>query len=254
MAELLAEGYRRLFKGKRFYIVMGVIAAIAVMFTVLYKFINSMSGGIGNTSGIRMPADPLLFDAIGILPLLIGIAAGMLIVQDFKNNTIRNKVIIGHSRVKIYLANWIVSVTVMIIYMAVYLVVAAALGGIILGFEEFPTKEMTVNLVHFFFIELAMTSLIVFLCNTMKNTGGFVLAITMHYIVDMFSLALMLLNKHPKVQEIVSEAVPSLQMNIVQQGYNESHDHSMRMILFMVIITVVSTIGGALLFKKSDLK
>ena len=73
-------------------------------------------------------------------------------------------------------------------------------------------------------------------------------------IVDMFSLALMLLNKHPKVQEIVSEAVPSLQMNIVQQGYNESHDHSMRMILFMVIITVVSTIGGALLFKKSDLK
>ena len=255
MANLLAEGYRRLFKGKRFYIVMGVLAGIAVLFTLLYHFINSMASGMiggGVESGI--PADPLLFDDIGVLPLLIGIAAGMLIVQDFRNNTIRNKVIVGHSRIKIYLANWIVSVTVMLIYMLVYLVVAGVIGGIILGFEDFPQKEMFVNLLHVFFIELAMTSLIVFLCNTMKNVGGFVLSIKMHYIVDMFSLALMLLNKHPKVQEIVREAVPSLQMSIVQQGYNESHAHSGRMIIFMVIITVVSTVGGALLFRKSDLK
>ena len=135
MAELLAEGYRRLFKGKRFYIVMGVVAAIAVLFTMLYHFINSMASGlIGGGLDEGIPADPLLFEGIGVMPLLVGIAAGMLIVQDFRNNTIRNKVIIGHSRIKIYLANWIVSVTVMLIYLAVYLLFVIAFGGIILGF------------------------------------------------------------------------------------------------------------------------
>lgn len=255
MAELLAEGYRRLFKGKRFYIVMGVIAAIAVLFTLLYHFINSMASGlIGGGLDEGIPADPLLFDCIGVMPLLVGIAAGMLIVQDFRNNTIRNKVIVGHSRVKIYLANWIVSVTVMLIYMAVYLVIAAALGGIILGFKEFPSKAIFLNLLHTLLIELAMTSLIVFLCNTMKNVGGFVLSITMHYIVDMFSLMLMLLNKYPKVQEIISEAVPTFQMNMIKNGYDQIQTHGVRMALFMLAITAVSTAAGALLFKKSDLK
>lgn len=255
MAELLAEGYRRLFKGKRFYIVMGVIAAIAVLFTLLYHFINSMASGlIGGGLDEGIPADPLLFDCIGVMPLLVGIAAGMLIVQDFRNNTIRNKIIIGHSRINIYLANWIVSVTVMLIYMAVYLVIAAALGGIILGFKEFPSKAIFLNLLHTLLIELAMTSLIVFLCNTMKNVGGFVLSITMHYIVDMFSLMLMLLNKYPKVQEIISEAVPTFQMNMIKNGYDQIQTHGVRMALFMLAITAVSTAAGALLFKKSDLK
>ncbi len=256
MANLLAEGYRRLFKGKRFYIVLAVVIAISVMFTLLYMAVNKLAGGMvmGEEDAPMIPADPLLFDNIGITPLLVGIAAGMLIVQDFRNNTIRNKIIIGHSRVKIYMANWIVSVTVMVIYMIAYLAVSILLGAIILGFEEFPSKAIFINLLHVFFIELAMTSLIVFLCNTMKNVGGFVLAITMHYIVDMFSLSLMLLNKHEKAQQIIREAVPSLQMSIIQQNYTEIHANGVRMILFMVAITVVSTVAGALLFRKSDLK
>ena len=212
------------------------------------------SGLIGGGLDEGIPADPLLFDCIGVMPLLVGIAAGMLIVQDFRNNTIRNKVIVGHSRVKIYLANWIVSVTVMLIYMAVYLVIAASLGGIILGFKEFPSKAIFLNLLHTLLIELAMTSLIVFLCNTMKNVGGFVLSITMHYVVDMFSLMLMLLNKYPKVQEIISEAVPTFQMNMIKNGYDQIQTHGVRMALFMLAITAVSTVGGALLFKRSDLK
>ena len=255
MAELLAEGYRRLFKGKRFYIVMGVVAAIAVLFTMLYHFINSMASGlIGGGLDEGIPADSLLFEGIGVMPLLVGIAAGMLIVQDFRNNTIRNKVIIGHSRIKIYLANWIVSVTVMLIYLAVYLLFVIAFGGIILGFDEFPSKATMLNLLHVLLIELAMTSFIVFLCNTMKNVGGFVLSITMHYVVDMFSLVLMLLNRHPKIQEIISEAVPTFQMSLIKNGYDEIQKHGVRMALFMLAITAVSTVVGALLFKRSDLK
>lgn len=260
MCNLLAEGYRRLFKGKRFYIVMAVMAAIPALFALLYSASNSFMEAASRQEGeaaeifadMRSYADDLLFSHTGVMVLLVGITAGMLIVQDFRNNTIRNKIIVGHSRTEIYLANLIVSLTVMMIYEAVYLVVAIAFGGLLLGFRDFPNTDIIVNMLLVLPIEMAMTSLIVFLCTSMKNVGGFVLSISMHYIVSMFSLALLLLHKHPKIMEIVKEAVPSYQMDLIGNG--PIPEHWLRMILFMFGITLISTIGGILIFKKSDLK
>ncbi|MBR6967706.1 MAG: ABC transporter permease [Ruminococcus sp.] len=260
MSELLAEGYRRLFKGKRFYIVMIAMAVIAVLLTLIFAASNYIiNAEIKNETGaaelletMKTYADDLLFKNSGILVMLVGITAGMLIVQDFRNNTIRNKIIIGHSRTNIYLANLIISVTVMLIYEAVYVIAALILGGIMLGFRNFPNKEVIVNLLLLLPIELAMTSIIVFLCNTMKNVGGFVLSITMHIIVSLFSMVPLLLNKHPKIQELIMEAVPSFQMDMLGNG--DIPEHWLRMMLLMFAITFVSTICGILSFKKSDLK
>ena len=40
MANLLAEGYRRLFKGKRFYIVLAVIIAIPTIAAVFLRIVE----------------------------------------------------------------------------------------------------------------------------------------------------------------------------------------------------------------------
>ena len=253
MANLLAEGYRRLFKGKRFYIVGIVLIGLTILLTFMYLMINKMMSS-QDVEEFKMTADSLLMAMNGDMPLFIGITAGMLIVQDFRNNTIRNKVIIGHSRTNIYLANWIVSVSVMLIYMFAFYITVLIFGAIMLGFEEFPSTAIFVNMLHSLAIQLAVTSLIVFLCNTMKNIGGFVLSITMHYIVSMFSLVLQLMErKYPKLAELTNEAVPSLQMSIIQ-NYEKIPKHSVRMFVFMFAITIVSTVAGILLFQKSDLK
>lgn len=262
MVNLLAENYRRLFKGKRFYIVLAVIMGLAVLYTLLYYFLNHFMDNMAteNMEGVEVQienskiyADSLLFMMKSDMPLLIGITAGMLIVQDFRNNTIRNKVVIGHSRANIYLSNFIVSETVMLIYEAAYFAVAAIVGGLALGFKEFPSKDIVGLLLMTLPVQMAITSLIVFLCNTMKNIGGFVLSITMTYIVGIFSLALALLDKFPKAQELVGEIIPSLQMSMLLKC-NEVPDNALRMVLFMVGITILSTLGGILLFRKSDLK
>ncbi|WP_297958919.1 ABC transporter permease [uncultured Ruminococcus sp.] len=262
MFNLLAENYRRLFKGKRFYIVLAVIVGVAVLFTLLYYFLNSLMTGIpaNELEGVevqvensKLYADSLLFTLKSDMPLLIGITAGMLIVQDFRNNTIRNKIIIGHSRTNIYLCTFIVSQTVMLIYEAAYFVTAALVGGIVLGFDKFPSGDMVGQLLMTLPVQMALTSIIVFFCNTMKNIGGFVLSITMTYIVGIFSIALGLLNKFPKAQELVGEIVPTLQMNMILSS-DGVPEHAARMIVFMIAITVVSTISGIFLFRRSDLK
>ena len=91
MANLLAEGYRRLFKGKRFYIVGIVLIGLTILLTFMYLMINKMMSS-QDVEEFKMTADSLLMAMNGDMPLFIGITAGMLIVQDFRNNTIRNKV------------------------------------------------------------------------------------------------------------------------------------------------------------------
>ena len=107
MVNLLAEGYRRLFKGKRFYIVLAVIVGVAAFVLTLVTILSSTFDDSASPK-----ADGMLFMMTGTMPLLISITAGLLIVQDFRNNTIRNKIIVGHSRTNIYLASLIVSITV----------------------------------------------------------------------------------------------------------------------------------------------
>lgn len=262
MVNLLAENYRRLFKGKRFYIVLAVIVGVAFLFSLLYLFLNKLvsQADMSNMEGVevqvadmKMYADSLLFAMKTDMPLLIGITAGMLIVQDFRNNTIRNKIVIGHSRTNIYLSNLIVSETVMLIYELAFFVAVLIFGGIILGFKEFPSEDIIINLLLTLPVQMAMTALIVFLCNTMKNVGGFVLSITMTYIVNIFSFALQFLNKHEKAQELVREVIPSLQMNLILSS-DGVPEHAARMVVLMVAITIISTVGGILLFNKADLK
>ena len=65
MRESLAEGYRRLFKGKRFYIVLSVIVGFAVLVLSFVKVFDS-----DHTAR----ADGMLFMMTGTLPLLISIA------------------------------------------------------------------------------------------------------------------------------------------------------------------------------------
>ena len=248
MVNLLAEGYRRLFKGKRFYIVLAVIVGVAAFVLTLVTILSSTFDDSASPK-----ADGMLFMMTGTMPLLISIAAGLLIVQDFRNNTIRNKIIVGHSRTNIYLASLIVSITVAVIYQFAFWLTVIGLGSILMGFNEFPSKAIFVNMFVALVIQLTFTAVIVFLCNSMKNIGGFVISLTMHYIVSMLS-AFLLFVKSEKVQELITELVPSYQVNIVEYGYTEVPEHLPVILLADLAIIVVTTIGGILIFNKSDLK
>lgn len=244
MANLLAEGYRRLFKGKRFYIVLAVIVGVAALILTFVKIFDTE-----HTARV----DGMIFMMTGTMPLLISITAGLLIVQDFRNNTVRNKIIIGHSRTKIYLANLIVSCTVAVIYQLAFWLVTIALGGILLQFEFFPSGEIFANMGLALVIQLTFTAVIVFLCNSMRNIGGFVISLIMHEIVLMASVV-MLLIKSEKVQNFISEIVPSFQIEIVKYGYMDYPEKVYISLIADAVIFIAATIGGILIFNKSDLK
>ena len=251
MANLLAEAFRRLFKGKRFYVVLIVLCCIA-------SFIPLLNFLLADSMEERGHADQLLFILAGQIPMFVSIAAGLLICQDFRNNTIRNKIIIGHSRASIYMANLIMSLVTMLIYYLANIIVVIILGNVLMsGFESFPSVGIFQKMLMIVAIETAFTSTIVFICNTMKTTGGFVLSLCMHYILSTFEPFLGLVpGKYRKAVDFIMEVVPSFQITLVV--YNTKADGVPEkwyiILTACVIITVATTVLGIEAFNKSDLK
>lgn len=248
MAELLAEGYRRLFKGKRFYIVLTILCCLGLLYIALYRYAEKIIG-----DGMGLDADFLLFSNLGIMPLFIAIAGGMLIRADFANNTIRNKIIIGHSRLNIYLANWIVTASIALIYEAVFALLVLAIGIPVLGAGTIPSKEITYNFLITIPLLLAFVSIIVFLCSVLRNLAGSIISIAMHYIAEMIAIPLFYI-KNEDLRQFIYEAVPSLQMSIIQQGFDQIPDHAVLLPTYSIIISIIFTIAGIYLFNKADLK
>ena len=244
MANLLAEGYRRLFKGKRFYIVLAVIIAIPTIAAVFLRIVEKRALNLGGA---------LVFSLIGTMSMFISITAGLFIINDFKNNTIRNKIIIGHSRANIYLANLIISLTVAFIYQIVFWLTLIAFGKTIMRFDAFPSKEIFQNMLLTLAIIFAFTSCFVFICTTLKNTGGFALSLMLDTVVSMLVLLVMIIPKK-EISKILSIAVPSMQKNSLSNNPTVVPDNIWWMILIDIGICVVVTIAGIEIFKRSDLK
>ena len=185
--------------------------------------------------------------------MFISITAGLFIINDFKNNTIRNKIIIGHSRANIYLANLIISLTVAFIYQMVFWLTLIVFGKTIMRFDAFPSKEIFQNMLLTLAIIFAFTSCFVFICTTLKNTGGFALSLMLDTVVSMLVLLVMIIPKK-EISKILSIAVPSMQKNSLSNNPTVVPDNIWWMILIDIGICVVVTIAGIEIFKRSDLK
>jgi len=193
MSELLAEGFRRLFKGVRFYVVLALTVFIPAFVTIFVYIVDGKGSGV---------ADYLLFFLTGTMTMFISITAGMFIVNDFKNNTIRNKIIVGHSRSSIYLANLIISLFVAVVYQLAYWLTLIALGKLFDEFTIFPCKDVYTNMLLTMVIIFAFTSAIVFVCNSMRNTGGFVLSLMMDTIISTVAGIVVMFSRSDKVEKI----------------------------------------------------
>lgn len=177
MIDLLSATLPRAFKTKRF--IFSLIIMIAIPSLIMW-----VSVSIGD----KLFMDPFPFFMNTFMPMIIAITGGLFISKDYTNNTIRNKIIIGHSRPRIYMANWITSVLITLVLLFGYLIFIFSVGVPIFGFSEFFEFG-------FFFKKLLLTlcplitfaSITVFICMTVKGTSGTVLSFMFYYALMMFS-------------------------------------------------------------------
>lgn len=148
MNKLLSAGFARLKKDKFFWVCVGLMAAVA-WYTVFTVCLNRKE-----YDGYNVGLDAILFGHVSCMGILTAAFSGLFIGTEYSGGTIRNKLVIGHTRRDIYLSFLIISITAGLIICLSYILAAMIPGLILLGFSEGVMGEM----LQVFFLILLMTA------------------------------------------------------------------------------------------------
>lgn len=140
MSNLLHSNFSRLWKNKIFWLCMGgmLIYAVAYMLTASQKTFSYATGE-------AYTLEDYYFQFLIYAGFFFAVISSMFLGTDYSDGTIRNKLIVGHFRSTVYLANLIVTFVAGCLIMGVWFI-GALVGVPALGFFTFSP----VNLMGYF--------------------------------------------------------------------------------------------------------
>lgn len=262
MSKLLNAGFVRMFKSKAFWI----FPAIMSLFFILSA--NNSSHSIGEFLS-KHSIFSVLF-AAGFCSMFFG--------TDYNDGTIRNKLIIGHSRLSVYLSNLIIALSAQIIFFAVYSVFCVIMVWIR---GDLFQSEITSIIIYTLIINIAFTAIFVLIAMLTKSKAisaivsvivALVLISAGFYINsrlsepefnDYFKLTengieieenaeknpLYLEGTAREVFEFFREFLPTSQ----SLDLAENNDLKPTMIPYNLLIAAAATTAGLLVFRKKDI-
>lgn len=277
MRNLLNESFARLRKNTTFKVCLIIVIAIPVLLISLEKILMQLPGNVSdgeNAHGFNA-ADNCLFLLTELLPLFIAISPGFFISSDFRQNTIRNKIICGYSRTSIYMTNWITSVCITLIFHIVSTVVSMVLGSVLFAPGDIFTKENIYYSLVCIPVLISFTSITVTMSMMIRNAAGAIFSYFIHEISALFSMITMFL-KSAGLEKFITLFTPYTQLQIVTYrnyyslenmiddidgdimnivGYHipKGFD-AVALPLYAVIMIVIVTALGIWHFNKTDIK
>ncbi|MBR4626321.1 MAG: ABC transporter permease [Ruminococcus sp.] len=254
MINLLKEGFAKAKVSKRFWVCTAIIAAFSVLAAILTRFIENSDNDISE----KATALNILFNMLGSQSLFMAIVPAMLVVRDFTQNTVRNKIICGCSRTSIYLAHSIVFSAIALFYHFVSIAFAFAAGVPLLGMGDINSGCFAYSMGTSVLTILAYASLTLFLVMIFRTVSGVIIAYVINSMLSVVSMLVMGLAKNDKVNELVNSLILDMQATILNESMaSQSYPEGMMKTMIPVVALcyiIVLPIIGIRLFKKADLK
>lgn len=129
MNKLLFANINRLKKEKSFWITTGIMFLLGI-YICYTEFQNS------TRYKDNITLDSFFFGTIAMIGVIIGAFSSMYIGTEYSDGTIRNKIVIGHTRKNIYFSNFIICSVVGVISYLFYAVVVCLIGIPMFGFFQ----------------------------------------------------------------------------------------------------------------------
>lgn len=235
--------------------------------------------------GYNVGLDAILFGHVFCMGILTAAFSGLFIGTEYSGGTIRNKLVIGHTRRDIYLSSLIISITAGLIICLSYILAAMIPGLILLGFSEGVMGEM----LQVFFLILLMTAAFsaVFTMLSMLNqnkTLNCVIVLIGVFVMLMFSAYIFQSLDSPEmweeyvymdketgeivtepaepnpfyisgtkreVYEFLMQFLPTGQSYLIMTG---DLSHGKEMAAYSVLIIIGSSAAGMYCFRRKDIK
>lgn len=143
MNKLLKAGFFRLKKDFIFWLFVFFTIGI-VLFTLIRHYLSK--------SVVDVSSDIIINEFVMYIGLFIAIFVSIFVGKEHSEGIIRNKIIVGHSRVFIYLSNLIISIIASVICELIYIILATVIsiplfGGFELNLFQFGMSMLNTLLV-----------------------------------------------------------------------------------------------------------
>lgn len=285
MNRLLKADFSRLFKSLIFKLGMIFSVGFALVMVIAryidFKVNAQTYAEYGYTT---LNADDFLFAGGFFMMFAVAVFIGIFVGTDYSDGTIRNKIMVGHRRGSIYLANYVVCYAATLIFNFAYIITVLAAGMLLFGNTAIELSAFFVNMGFMIITSAALNALFLFLAMLINNKAAASVTLLSLAIVLWFSAMLIVtrldtqeyyqdayhLNeagelvqdkdvKNPKyltgtkreVYEFMDDLLPSTQYYQILQW---SVERPVRFILCDVGIVIVMTGAGVWAFRRKDLK
>lgn len=185
-----------------------------------------------------------------VLMLLISALGGLYISRDYTQNTIRNKIIVGHTRFSIYLSKQIAITSMYLVCSGLFMISTIVSNFIFIGTENLNKEALWIGLLVSIFVAITFSSITTFIAMSIKKETGGLMPLLVMFIMMMFS-AMGTEFIDGKAIEIINDVVPTSQMMLLNLMNVDSHP--IRHVLYSLLTSVMFFISGYAIFKKSDL-
>lgn len=161
MRKLLRANFTRLIKNKLFWILMALEFVMGAGLPVLHYLDNQNANG-------EWTLDACIFSYAMFVPILLSALAALFIGSEYSDGTMRNKLIVGHKRSNIYMADLIAVIAAGFLLCLAYIVPHICLAFPLLGWFTSDMKKIMVFMLVIFALVVAFAAIyttIAMLCN-----------------------------------------------------------------------------------------
>ena len=153
MSRLLSADFAKLKKNKFFWLCMAGMPVFALFMKIMdYVSMREYSGSVPSFESL------LLIYAL-VIGFLMAAFVSLFVGTEYSDGTIRNKLIIGHTRVSIYLSNLITCFAAGVMMCLAYLIPALAVSALLCRSDSTDFRMLLLMILYSFVLTLAFTSL-----------------------------------------------------------------------------------------------
>ena len=231
------------------------------MKTLFNKFTSKMSIFVTIILGLflgianKANGDPScagIFEYALVLLIFLSAVPGFYISNDFTKNTIRNKIITGNKRINIYLAKFLTVCLFFLVCMSLFVVSVIISNFILIGMDGINKEAFWLGLIILLFCIISVSAITTFIAMSLKNELGSLAPLLLMDMMMIFCMIGMELFSNSDVMKVICDVLPIGQ--IMMLNLVEIQKKVLIKVLYSVGLSLVTTVGGILIFRKTDLK
>ena len=216
---------------------------------LVFTLLGFMAGILNKSNGSASCVG--LFEWTMVLALLISALGGLYISRDYTQNTIRNKIVVGHTRFNIYLSKQIAVTLMYLACSGLFMASSIISNGIFVGINNINKNAIFVGILVSIFVIIVFSVITTFISMSIKKESGGLIPLLVMFIMMMLS-AWIPEFVTGKAINIINDIVPTSQM--IMLNIKVVDPYPIRHIIYSLLLSTIFFTCGYIIFKNSDLK